>query len=86
MITNAAIRITEGSGPSGMNGNGWCRIVVSNNFVTSRIDLRKAFAYVVQKLFTDLVETYTIEAFQNRQNKITIDKIQDFDPLGLVTF
>ena len=86
MITNAAIRITEGSGPSGMNGNGWCRIVVSNNFVTSRIDLRKSFAYIVQKLFTDLVETYTIEAFQNRQNKITIDKIQDFDPLGLVTF
>ena len=35
----------------------------SNNFGTLSNDLFKEFANIVQKLCTDLVETYTVEAF-----------------------
>ena len=63
MIRKAAIRTKGGSGPSGMDVDGWCRILASSNFGTASSDLRKAFANVVRKLYTDLVETDTIEAF-----------------------
>ena len=85
IIRKAAIRTKGGSGPSGMDGDGWRRILTSNNFRTSSSDLRKAFAIVVRKLCTDLVETHTIEAFLSCR-LIPLDKIQDFHPLGLVTF
>ena len=63
MIRKAAIRTKGGLGPSGMGADGWCRIIPPNNFGTPSSDLHKAFANVVQKLYTDLVETHTIEAF-----------------------
>ena len=63
MIRKVAIRTKGVSGPSGMDADGWHRIVASNDFGTSRSYPRKAFANVVQKLCTDFVETHTIEAF-----------------------
>ena len=47
MIRKAAIITKGGSGPSGMDADGWHRILASNNFGTSSIDLRKAFAKIV---------------------------------------
>ena len=58
MIRKAAIGTKGDSGSSGMNVDGWRRILASNNFGTSSIDLRKTFANVVQKLSTDLVQTH----------------------------
>ena len=52
-----AIRAKGVSGRSGMDANGWRRILSSNNFGTSSSDLRKAFANVVQTLCTDLIDT-----------------------------
>ena len=63
MIRKAAIRTKGGSGPSGVDADGWRRILASSNSGTSSSDLRKAFANVVRKLCTDLVETQTVEAF-----------------------
>ena len=85
MIRKAAIRDKGGSGPSGMDVNGWRRILASNNFGTSSSDLHKAFANKVQKLCTDFDATHTIEAFLSCR-LIQLDKIQDFNPLGLVKF
>ena len=39
------------------------RIVASNSSGVANSDLRKAFVYVVKKLYTHLIETQTIEAF-----------------------
>ena len=82
VIRKAAIRTKGGSGPSGMDGDGWRRILTSNNFRTSSSDLRKAFAIVVRKLCTDLVETHTIEAFPSCR-LILLDKNPGFQPIGV---
>ena len=63
MIRKAATRTKGGSGPPCMDADAWRRILASNHFGTSSSDLRKAFANVVQKLSSDLVEIHTIEAF-----------------------
>ena len=63
IISKAATRTKESSGPSGMDANGWRKILASNNFGIWSNDLRKAFANVVEKLCTDLVETHTIKNF-----------------------
>ena len=63
MIRESAFRTKGGLSPSGMDADGWCRIIASNNFGASRSDLRKTFRNVVRKLCTDLVETHTIETF-----------------------
>ena len=57
-----------------MNADDWRGILASNNFGTSSRDLRNAFANVVQKLCTDLVETHTIDAFLSCR---LMSKIQD---------
>ena len=76
------MRTIGGSGTSGMDAAGWLRILASNNFGTSSSDLRKAFANVVRKLCTDLVETHTIEAFPSCR-LILLDKNPGFQPIGV---
>ena len=63
MIRKAAVRTKGGSGASGMDADGWRRILASNDLGTSGSDLRIAFANVVQKMCTDLAETHAIKAF-----------------------
>ena len=82
MIRKAAIGTKGDSGPSGMDANGWRRILASNNFGTSSIDLRKTFENVVQKLSTDLVQTHTIEAFLSCR-LIPPDKNPGLRPIGV---
>ena len=82
MIRIAAIRTKGGPGPSGMDADSWRRILASNNFGTSSSDLHKAFANVVQKLCTDLVETHAIEAFLSCR-LIPLDKNPGFRPIGV---
>ena len=65
-----------------MDADGWRRILAINNFGTSSSDLRKAFANVVQKSCTDLVETHTTEAFLSGRS-IPLDKNPGFSPIGV---
>ena len=81
MTRKAAIRGKGGSGPSGMDVNGWRRILAFNNFGTSSSDLRKAFANKVQKLCIDFDETHTIEAFLSCR-LIQLDKNPGLQPIG----
>ena len=50
LIKKAAVRTKEGEGPSGLDADGWRKIIVSSCFGTSTSDLRKAIAELVQKL------------------------------------
>ena len=52
----------RGLGPSGMDADGWRRILALNSFITTNSNLRKAFANVVKQLCADLIETKTVEA------------------------
>ena len=50
LIKKAAIRTKRGSGSSGLDADGWRRIIVSSCFGTATLDLRKAIAELVKKL------------------------------------
>ena len=65
-----------------MDFDGWRRILVSNSFGTANSDLREAFANVVKKLCTDLIEIQTIEAFLSYR-LIPLDKNCCLRPIGV---
>ena len=49
-----AIKKTRGSaGPSGLDADGWSRILMSRNFGTSREDLKKAIVDMTKRLYQD---------------------------------
>ena len=50
LIKNAAIKTKGGLGPSGLDADGWRRIIVSSCFGIATADLRKAIAELVKKL------------------------------------
>ena len=82
MKRKAAIRTKEGPDHSSMDADGWRRILASNNFGTSSIDFRKAFANVVQTFCTDLVDTHTIEVFL-AWSLISLGKNPGYCPIGV---
>ena len=48
LVLRAAIDTKGGSGPSGMDADGWRRILASSQYGTASSDLRKAFAKVIK--------------------------------------
>ena len=50
MVLQAATRTKGGSGPSGLDADGWRRILCSSTFGTTNLDLRKAIAEMTKKL------------------------------------
>ena len=63
MIRKAAIKTNGGSGPSTMDTGGWRRILCSNNFSDTNVDLRKAIANFIKKIYTEKVSAVSIKAF-----------------------
>ena len=55
-ITNAALRTRGSSGPSGLDADGWRRILVSENFGTTGSSLRSALASFARKISTSETE------------------------------
>ena len=49
-IQKAAVKTQGGSGPSGMDADGWKRILTSKQFGKHSIDLCKAFAEVIKNI------------------------------------
>ena len=82
MIRKAAITTKGGSGHSNMDADSWRRILASDTLGISSSDLCNAFANVVQKLYTDIVETHTIEAFLACR-LISLDKNLGLCPIGV---
>ena len=76
-----AIKKTRGSaGPSGLDTDGWRRILISGNFGTSGEDLRKAIADMTKRLCQDnIVKHY--EAFLACR-LILLDKQPGVRPIG----
>ena len=52
----AAMKTKGGFGPSGLDADGWRRILVSNSFGNCASDLRKAVAKFVKKLCAEQIE------------------------------
>ena len=69
MVKRAALKTKGGSGPSGLDVDGWRKILASNNYGTVNTDLRKAFTEVIKTICTKKIEintennTTSLEAF-----------------------
>ena len=82
-VKQAAIKTRGGSGPLGMDADGWRRILESNKFFgTGRSDLRKVFACLIRKLCSEKIESSTIESFLECR-LIPFDKNPGFRPIGV---
>ena len=63
VIRNTTLRTRGGSGPSGMDADGWRRILTSNSFGQSSTDICMALANVAKKLCVESDQTDSLEAF-----------------------
>ena len=52
LVKGAAVRTRGGAGPSGLDADGWRRLLITKQFGTSSTDLCKAIAEVIKKLCT----------------------------------
>ena len=88
MIKEAALKTKGGSGPSGLDADGWRKIVVSKSYGKINTDLRRAFANVITKICTEKRSVDTIkdetplEAFLTCR-LIPLDKNPGLRPIGV---
>jgi hypothetical protein len=89
-IMDAALRTKGSSGPSGLDADGWRRILVSKNFATAGKNLRCALATFAQKVSTVEIEA-TVEENKIYTNLeaylacrlIPLDKNPGVRPIGI---
>ena len=77
-----AIKARGGAGPSGMDADGWKRILISNSFGESSTDLCKAFAEVIKKIFIEKDQLSSLETFLACR-LIPLDKNPGLRPIGV---
>jgi len=81
LIRQSAIKTNGGAGPSGLDGDGWRRILVSNNFETESSDLCNALAMVTKNLCSD-VQHNSIESLMACR-LIPLSKNPGLRPIGV---
>ena len=52
-VKEAALKTKGASGSSGLDADGWRKIIVSKSYGTINADLRRAFANVIKKICTE---------------------------------
>ena len=62
MVPNAALRTKGSGGPSGVDANGFWRILASKSFKKSETDLCAAIATMTRRLCTEFIDPLGIEA------------------------
>ena len=73
MIRDAALRTKGSGGPSGVDANGFRRLLACKSFKTQGINLRNAIATMARRLYTELINPHSIEALLANQ-LIPLDK------------
>ena len=79
-VKKAAIRTAGGAGPSGLDGEGWCRILTSRSFGSASTDLRKTIAEIAKCLCSE--EESHLEALMACK-LIPLDKNPGLRPIGI---
>lgn len=86
LVRKAAIRTKGGSGPSGLDADGWRRIITSNAFGTCASDLRKAIADFIKYICVNEIECQnnktTLESFI-ASRLVPLDKNPGLRPIGV---
>ena len=81
MIRKAAMKTQGGSGPSGLDADGWKRILLSKNFGELSSDLFQTLAKVTKKLCSEELST-SLEGFLACRF-IPLNKNPDLRPIGV---
>ena len=81
-IYNAAKHTNGAAGPSGMDSDGWQRILCSKSFKSVSIDLCEAVALMAKKLATTLVDPDSLPAY-TACRLIPLDKNPGVRPIGI---
>ena len=81
-IQKAAVKTQGGSGPSGMDADGWKRILTLKQFGKSSIDLYRAFAEVIKEIYSIENQSASLEAFLACW-LIPLDKNPGLRPTGI---
>eukprot|EP00795_Rhopilema_esculentum_P006619 gene6619-biopygen8122 len=82
IITKAALHTKGAAGPSGMNANGWRRILVSKSFGKTGEELKTALAKFTRILCTRDINKGSIEAFVSCR-LVPLDKNPGARPIGI---
>ena len=84
MVRDAALRTKGSGGPSGVDANGFRRILASKSFTKSGTDLCVAIAAKVRRLCTEFIDPLGIEAILANRH-ISLDKGEGaVRPIGVV--
>ena len=84
-IMKAALRTKGAAGPSGINADGWRRILVSKNYDKTDTELRSSLAQFAKKLCTkeiDHMNDESLEAYVACR-LIPLDKKPGVRPIGV---
>ena len=81
MIKDATKKAKGAAGPSGMDANGWCRILISSNFGNVEGDLRKSIAEMTKRLCRERCANYLAAFLACRL--IPLDKQPGVKPIGV---
>ena len=83
LILKAAIITKDGSGPSGLDADGWKKILTSRSFGTASSDLRKTFALFIKRLYLEEIKNAeSLESFIACR-LIPLDKWPGLRPNGI---
>ena len=81
-IRKAALKTKGGSGPSGLDAEGWRRILTSNSFGDSSTDLCKAIARFTRKLCSERTDSNSLESLLACR-LLPLDKNPGIRPIGV---
>ena len=83
VIMKASMLTKSGSGPSGLDADGWRRTLTTRAFGTEILGLRKIFAQLIKKLCVEELESpSTLESFVACR-LIPLDKRPGLRPIGI---
>ena len=82
LVRTAARKTQGGSGPSGMDADGWRKLLVSNSFGKSSSDLCQAIADLCKRLCIEVQDNTSLEAFLACR-LIPLDKNPGIRPIGI---
>ena len=83
VILKASMLIKGGSGPSGLDADGWGRILTFRAFGAATLDLRKTFVQLIKKFCVEELESpSSLESFVACR-LIPLDKKPGLRPIGV---
>ena len=82
LIRQSALKTKGGSGPSGLDGDGWKRVLTSNSFGQNSVDLCVSVAALARKICTDIHSSASLEALMACR-LIPLNKNPGMRPIGV---